>query len=179
MATRLDTINPAEASGKAAEVFGQIRKAIGKVPNAYATIGTHSPEGLAAMLGVDAVIASSTLDKADVEAIRLVVSETVGCDYCVVAHTMIGKMVGLSQDAMKQIRSGRATGDAKRDALVTFVQTLVTTRGTIPAEALSAVLSAGFTQQQVIETMLVVASITFTNVVNRVNDTTLDFPAAD
>lgn len=179
MTTRLNTINAADASGKAAEVFGQISKAMGKVPNAYATIGTHSPEALAAMLGVDAVIASSTLDKADREAIRLVVSETAGCDYCVAAHTMLGKMVGLSREAMKQIRAGVATGDTKRDALVAFARTLVTTRGTMPAEALNALLSIGYTQRQVIESMLVVASITFTNVVNRVNDTTLDFPAVE
>ncbi|REG49084.1 putative peroxidase-related enzyme [Paraburkholderia sp. BL6669N2] len=179
MATRLNTINPADASGKAAELFGQISKAMGKVPNAYATIGTNNPEALAAMLDVDAVIASSTLDKADREAIRLIVSETAGCDYCIAAHTMLGKKVGLSQEAMKQIRAGVATGDAKRDALVTFVRTLATTRGTVPLQTLDALLSAGYTERQVIETMLVVASITFTNVVNRVNDTTLDFPPVE
>ncbi|MGF6553041.1 carboxymuconolactone decarboxylase family protein [Paraburkholderia youngii] len=179
MTTRLTTIYPADASGQAAEVFAHIKKAMGKVPNAYATIGTHSPAGLAAMLGVDTVIASSSLDKADIEAVRLAVSEAAGCDYCVAAHTMLGKMTGLSTDAMKQIRAGLPTGNAKRDALVAFVRTIVTTRGTLPAQTLDALLSAGYTHTNVIEIMLVVASITFTNVVNRVNDTTLDFPAVD
>lgn len=49
----------------------------------------------------------------------------------------------------------------------------------MPAAVLDAMLEAGLTERQVIETILVVTSITFTNLVNRVNDTTLDFPAVD
>ncbi|HDR9154543.1 TPA: carboxymuconolactone decarboxylase family protein [Burkholderia vietnamiensis] len=177
--TRLTTLKPSEATGETAVVFNQIKAAIGKVPNAYATIGTHSPAGLAAMLNVDAAIAASSLEQADVEAVRLAVSALSGCDYCLAAHTMIGKMAGLAPAAMKQIRAGHATGDARRDALLAFVRSIVTSRDTVPAAVLDAVLEAGFTERQVIETILVVTSITFTNLVNRVNDTTLDFPAVD
>jgi alkylhydroperoxidase family enzyme len=95
----------------------------------------------------------------------------------VAAHTLKGKLAGLSSDDMKQVRAGVATGDAKRDALVTFVQTLVGTRGTVPEAALDAVRAAGYTDRQIIEINLAIASITFTNLVNRVNDTTIDFPA--
>jgi uncharacterized peroxidase-related enzyme len=176
--SRLSTINPQEATGATAEVFAKIKKAVGKVPNAYATIGTHSPAALGALLGVEAVLASSSLAKSDIEVIKLAVSEVAGCDYCLAAHTLTGKFAGLSQDTMKQVRAGTETGDAKRDALVRFVRTLVTTHGTVPADELDAVRAAGYSEQQVIEVILAIASITFTNLVNRVNDTTLDFPAA-
>jgi alkylhydroperoxidase family enzyme len=53
----------------------------------------------------------------------------------------------------------------------------VKTSGTVDYAELNAVREAGYTEQQVIEVCLAVASITFTNLVNRVNDTTLDFPA--
>ncbi|KVE00006.1 alkylhydroperoxidase [Burkholderia vietnamiensis] len=175
--SRLTTIRPEEATGAAAEVFAKIKKAVGKVPNAYATIGTHSPEALGAALAFDAAVAASTLGKADIEVIKLAVSEHVGCDYCVAAHTLMGKLAGLSSDAMKQVRAGAATGDAKRDALVTYVRTLVGTRGTVLEAAVDAVRAAGYTERQLIEISLAIASITFTNLVNRVNDTTLDFPA--
>jgi uncharacterized peroxidase-related enzyme len=174
--SRLTTIRPEEATGAAAEVFAKIKKAAGKVPNAYATVGTHSPEALSAALAFDAAVAASTLGKADIEVIKLVVSEYVGCDYCVAAHTLMGKVAGLSGDDMKQVRAGVATGDAKRDALVTYVRTLVGTRGTVPEAVVDAVRAAGYTERQIIEINLAIASITFTNLVNRVNDTTLDFP---
>jgi len=176
---RLTTIRPEEATGRAAEVFAKIRKAVGKVPNAYATIGTHSPEALSAALAFDAAVAASTLDKADIEVIKLAVSEYVGCDYCVAAHTLMGKLAGLSADEMKHVRAGSATGDAERDALVTYVRTLIGTRGTVSKPAIDAVRAAGYTERQLIEINLAIASITFTNLVNRVNDTTLDFPTVN
>ncbi len=175
----LSSLAPADATGATADVFAKIRKAVGKVPNAYATIGTHAPEGLAAILGVEAVLAAGTLSKAEIEAVKLAVSENAGCDYCLAAHTLAGKFAGLSPEAMRQIRAGAPSGDAKRDALVAFVRTLVTTRGTVPAEALDAFLAAGYTERQVMEVSLAIASITFTNLVNRANDTTLDFPAVE
>lgn len=175
--SRLTAIKPEEATGAAAEVFAKIRKAVGKVPNAYATIGTHSPEALGAMLGVEAVLAGGSLSKADIETIKLAVSEVAGCDYCVAAHTLTGKFAGLTPEAMKQVRAGEATGDGKRDALVRFVRTLVLTHGTVPQSDVNAVKEAGYTERQIVETALAIASITFTNLVNRVNDTTLDFPA--
>lgn len=109
--------------------------------------------------------------------IKLVVSEYAGCDYCVAAHTLMGKLAGLTSDQMKQVRTGAATGDAARDALVAYVRTLVGTHGTVPAEVVDAIRAAGYTERQLIEINLAIASITFTNLVNRVNDTTLDFPA--
>lgn len=175
--SRLSTLAVADATGSTAELFTKIRKAVGKVPNAYATIGTHHPEALAAMLGIDAILAGGTLSKAEIETIKLAVSENAGCDYCIAAHTLAGKFAGLSPEAMRQIRAGEPTGDVKRDALVAYVRSVVSTRGTVPAEQLDHFIAAGFTERQVIEVSLAIASITFTNLVNRANGTTLDFPA--
>ncbi|WP_322005081.1 carboxymuconolactone decarboxylase family protein [Paraburkholderia tropica] len=175
--SRLSSIKPEEATGVAADVFAKIRKAVGKVPNAYATIGTHSPEALASIFGVEAVLAGGALSKPDIEAVKLAVSEVAGCDYCLAAHTLAGKFAGLAPETMKQIRAGDASGDAKRDALVHFVRLLVQTRGTVAEAEVQAIRAAGYTERQIVEIALAIASITFTNLVNRINDTTLDFPA--
>jgi uncharacterized peroxidase-related enzyme len=172
--SRLSSIKPEAATGEAAELFAKIRKAVGKVPNAYATIGTHSPAALCSMLATDAAVASGALSKTE---IKLAVSEVAGCDYCVAAHTLVGKIAGLSPDTMKQVRAGESTGDAKRDALVRFVRALVGTRGTVPEREVDAVREAGYSERQLIEIALTISSITFTNLVNRMNDTTIDFPA--
>jgi uncharacterized peroxidase-related enzyme len=175
--SRFLTLKPEVATGEAAELFTKIRKSIGKVPNAYATIGTHSPAALGAMLATEAVIASGALSKADIETIKLAVSEVAGCDYCIAAHTLAGKFAGLSPDTMKQVRAGEPSGEAQRDALVRFVRVLVGTRGTVPASEVDAIREAGYSERQLIEIALTVSSITFTNLVNRINDTTIDFPA--
>jgi uncharacterized peroxidase-related enzyme len=175
---RITTPAVETATGATAEVFAQIKKAAGKVPNTYAAIGAHSPAALKAMLNADAVLAAGSLSKQDQETIKLAVSAAVGCDYCEAAHSMLGKLAGLKPDALKPIRAGSPTGDAKRDALVRFVRQLVLTHGTVSDEAFQAIKAAGYTDAQLVDISLALAVITFTNVFNRINDTTLDFPAA-
>ena len=176
--SRLSVIKPEEATGQAQELFATLKKKVGRVPNAYLTIGSHSPAALATMLGADGVLAAGELVPADVEAIKLTVSELTGCDYCVAAHTVVGKLAGLSADEMRQIRSGLPTGNEQRDALVRFARQVATTSGTVPQTELAEFREAGYSEKEVIETLLAIAAITFTNLVNRVNDTIVDFPQA-
>src|SRR5919106_1432067 len=92
-------------------------------PAVESATGALRPAALKAVLDAEAVLAKGTLDRKDQETIKLTVSEVTGCDYCTAAHSVLGKLAGLKPDALKQIRSGEPTGDAKRDALVRFVRT--------------------------------------------------------
>jgi uncharacterized peroxidase-related enzyme len=175
--SRLSQLDIKEATGVTAELFATIKRAAGRVPNAYAAIGTHSPAVLGAAIAGDTVLAKSSLEKADVEAIKLAVSELAGCDYCAAAHTAVGKLVGLTQEQTQHIRAGEATGNAKRDALVHFVRTLASGHGTLDEKELNAVREAGYSDAQVVDALFAMSVINFTNLFNRVNDTTLDFPA--
>jgi uncharacterized peroxidase-related enzyme len=165
------------ATGATAEIYSQIKKATGSVPNTYAAIGAHGPAALKAMLAADAVLASGTLAKRDQETVKLVVSGVTGCDYCEAAHSLLGKLAGLKPDELKKIRDGQPTGDAKRDALVRFVRTLAETSGTVSDDDFAAIKAAGYTDAQLVDISLAFATIIFTNVFNRINDTEIDFPA--
>ncbi|PTB21920.1 alkylhydroperoxidase [Trinickia symbiotica] len=165
------------ATGANAEVFAQVKKATGgSVPNLFATLGHVAPGTLSAYLNAEAVLTGASLSKQDLETIKLAVSELTGCGYCVAAHTMLGKFAGLRPEVLKQIRAGEPTGDAKRDALVRFVRTLVGTRGEISAADFDAIRTAGYSDTQLADISLAIALITFTNTFNRINDTDVDFP---
>src|SRR5258707_15628398 len=107
--SRIPTPALVTATGATAEVYAQVKKAVGSVPNTFATIGAHGPAALKAILQADGVLAASTLSKQDQETIKLVVSEVAGCDYCVAAHSLLGKLTGLKPDVLKQIRAGQPT----------------------------------------------------------------------
>ena len=175
--SRLHTITPTEASGRAAELFGAIKGAMGMVPNAYAAIGANSPVALEAALNLDGALRKGSLSARQIEVIKLAVSAQAGCDYCVAAHSLVGKRAGLSVEALKALRTNAPTGDAAIDALANFVRRVAGTVGTVPAGVLAEVKQAGYSDAQVVDALLTVASITFTNLFNRVNDTTVDFPA--
>ncbi|EIL91539.1 carboxymuconolactone decarboxylase family protein [Rhodanobacter spathiphylli] len=176
--TRLHTVAPDQAGQEAAELFGIVKRNIGKVPNVYATIGSNAPAVLAHMLDTGATLAKSSLSRREQEAINLAVSEATGCDYCVAAHTMTGKMAGYTAEQTRELRSGAYVEDARIDALVKFALQLVQQRGTLDAAAVDALKAAGFDDRQLVEIPLVVSAILLTNMVNRINDTTLDFPRA-
>lgn len=176
---RINTPAVDSATGETAEVFAQVKKAAGSVPNTYAAIGALGPAALEAILAAEGVLAAGTLDKKDRETIKLVVSQVAGCDYCVVAHSLLGKAAGLKPDTLGRLRSGQPTGDARRDALVRFVRSLTETSGTISAAQFEAIKIAGYTDAQLVEISLAISLITFTNVFNRINDTSIDFPDID
>jgi uncharacterized peroxidase-related enzyme len=176
---RLHTVVLSEATGRAAELFSAVKSTVGKVPNSYVGIGGNSPVALEAVLNLEASLKKSSLSTLDIEVIKLVVSQTTGCDYCLAAHTLMGKKIGMSREAILAVRQAKPSGDARNDALAKFTLHLLTTSGTVPADVVAAVKQAGVTDAQIVDLTMAVASITFTNLFNRINDTTLDFPAAD
>src|SRR6201997_3934721 len=122
--SRLPVPTLESATGATAEIYAQIKKSIGNVPNTFAAIGAHGPAALKAMLAADAVLASGSLSKRDQETIKLVVSGVVGCDYCEAAHSLLSYFAALKPDEIKNIRDGKPTGHIKRDALVRFVRSI-------------------------------------------------------
>jgi len=175
--SRIEVPSIEAATGASAEVYAQIKTAIGNVPNTFAAIGAHGPASLKAVLAADSVLATGTLSKQDQQVIKLLVSSVAGCDYCVAAHSLLGKMEGLSSAALRQVRTGEPSGDVRRDALIRFVRLLVRTTGTVDQAEFAAIKAAGYTDAQLVEISLAIAITMFTNVFNRINDTAIDFPA--
>lgn len=167
------------ATGATAEVYGQIKKAVGSIPNTFLAIGAHGPAALKAILQADGILKSGSLSKSDQETVKLVASTVAGCDYCVAAHSLLGKLTGLTPETLSQLRAGRSTGDARRDALARFVRVLTESHGTISDADFAAIRDAGYTDAQLVEISLAIAVTAFTNVFNRINDTAIDFPAVD
>jgi uncharacterized peroxidase-related enzyme len=175
--SRLSVPNLESDAGPSGQVYAQIKKAIGSVPNTFAAIAAHGPAALKSVLAADTVLASGSLSKRDQETIKLVISGVAGCDYCVAAHSLLGKLAGLKPEELKNIRDRRATGDDKRDALIHFVRKLAQSSGTVSDEEFAAIKAAGYSDAQLVEISLAFATTVFTNVFNRINDTEIDFPA--
>src|SRR5260221_6884690 len=175
--SRLSVPNLESDAGPSGQIYAQIKKAIGSVPNTFAAIAAHGPAALKAVLAADTVLAGGSLTKRDQEVVKLVISAAGGCDYCVAAHNHLAKLAGLKPEVLKQVREAQPTGDAKRDALVGFVRKLAQSSGTVSDEDFAAIKAAGYSDAQLVEISLAFATTVFTNVFNRINDTEIDFPA--
>ena len=174
--SRITAIDPATATGQTAALFTAVKSKLGVVPNLMRTLG-HSAAALEAYLGFSGTLATGALPAKTREQIALAVAEQNACDYCLAAHSLIGKGAGLTPDAILAARRATAA-DAKTDALLKFASAVVTTRGLVPDEALVAVRTAGASDAEIVETVAHVALNILTNYTNHVAQTVVDFPKA-
>jgi uncharacterized peroxidase-related enzyme len=152
-----------------------VKKQIGSVPNLFRLVA-QSPASLEGYLGLNTALGKGALPAATRERIALAVAQLNGCSYCLSAHTHIGKTLAHLDDA--EIAANRAGGstDPKADAAVRFASKVALERGHVSDADLAALKLAGYSDAQAIEIVLHVALNTWTNYVNEVFKTDIDFP---
>ena len=173
---RLNTIDPATTSNPAVQqIFQGPLK--GKELNIFKGMA-NSAAVLNGYLGIAGALSKASLSAKEQEVIHLAVSQDNNCDYCLAAHTTIGKGAGLTEAQTIGARQGHIEGDAKLDALAKFALALHTKKGFVEDSDLQAFRAAGYNDGAIAEVTLVYGLATFTNFFNHVNDTAIDFPAA-
>ena len=152
-----------------------IQKSIGFVPNIFRLVA-NSPAVLSAFTGFQVAL-SKTLDVKTRERIALAVAEVNGCGYCLSAHTYLGlNLAKISPEEIALNRKG-TSADAKANAAVSFAARIAEARGHVSDADLATVRAAGFSDAQIVEIVALVAENTFTNYLNEVARTDIDFPA--
>ena len=155
-----------------------VHKQLGVVPNLFRVVA-NSPAALAGYLQLNAASAQGGLDAATRERIALAVAEINGCGYCLSAHAYLGRNMAKLDDAEIAANRNGASNDPKADAAVRFAAAAVRQRGHLSDEQIKAVRDAGYSDAQLLDVLLAVALNTFTNYVNEVARTEVDFPAVE
>lgn len=151
-----------------------VKSQLGVVPNLFRLIG-NSPKVLEGFLGFGGALAK-TLDVKTRERIALAVAEVNGCDYCLSAHTYIAtNMAGLDAEEVSLARSGQSS-NTRANAAVAFAAKVASTRGRVEDADVINVKNAGYTDGQIVEIVAIVAENFFTNILNNVAETEIDFP---
>jgi uncharacterized peroxidase-related enzyme len=156
-------------------LFDNLKKMVSFVPNLYATFA-YSATALGTYLALQN--AKSSLTSKQREVVNLVVSQVNDCEYCLAAHTAVGKMVGFTDGQILEIRSGRAAFDPKLDALARFVREVAEKRGKVSDASTEAFLDAGWTKGAVVDVIMAVGDKIISNYLHGVTKVAVDFPAA-
>ena len=172
--SRIPALDPADASPKAKPMLDAVNKLLGVTPNMF-KVAAQSPATLEGLLGLNGALARGTFNARTREAISLAVAEANGCDYCLSAHTALGQRAGLSVADIAAARAGRAD-DAKTAALVRFARALTLNRGQASDADLAALRQEGLDDGQIIEAVGNTVVNIFTNTLNLVAGTEIDFP---
>lgn len=171
---RLTAVSPDTATGEAKALLDGVQKSLGMAPNIVRTLA-NSPAALNGYLSFTGALAKGDLPQRLREQIALVVAETNGCDYCLSAHSAIGKKAGLSADEIERSRGAEAS-DQKAQAALVFAQKLVEDRGRVADADLEPVRQAGYDEGEIAEIVANVALNLYTNYFNHVADPEVDFP---
>ena len=172
--SRLIAIDPATASGKAKDLLTAVKGKMGLVPN-MTRVMANSPAVLEGYLSFSGALSGGLLDAQTRERLALVTAQQNQCDYCLSAHSAIGKMVGLNPQQIAASRDGKAE-TPKTTAALAFSQRVLETRGAISTGDLAAVREAGFNDGEIAEIIAHVALNIFTNYFNKAAEVDIDFP---
>ncbi len=152
-----------------------IHAAFGATPNMFRAVA-NSPAALKSMWGSFGALGSGVLGAKLGEQIAVAVADCNACEYCLSAHTALGRKAGASAEEMSAAQGGESA-DPKAAAALRFALKLVNERGQVGDADVQALRSAGFGDEEVVEILAHVALNLFTNYVNVALAVPLDFPA--
>ena len=175
--SRIPTPMSIETSPAASKPFLEaVNKMLGSVPNLFRMVG-NSPAALEGYLGLNGALAKGKLDAKTRERIALAVAEANSCNYCLAAHTYLGKNLAKLDDVEIAANRHGTSSDAKASAAVHFATRVIEVRGHVSDSDLKSIKDAGYSDAEIIEIVSHVALNTLTNFINNVTDTDIDFPA--
>jgi uncharacterized peroxidase-related enzyme len=157
-------------------IFDNLEKALGFVPNLYATYA-YSDTALENYLNFSN--AKTSLSAKEREVVNLAVSEVNQCLYCLSAHTAIGKMNGFSDEQILELRLGKASFDNKLDALARLAKNISENRGATDREVLENYFNAGYSKGSLIDVISLVGDKTISNYIHKTTQIPVDFPVVE
>ncbi|MGY0407750.1 MAG: carboxymuconolactone decarboxylase family protein [Polaribacter sp.] len=164
-----------EVSSNNQTIFDNLKKAVGFVPNIYATVA-YSETALGNYLPFES--AKSSLSNKEKEVINLITSQVNGCRYCQSAHTAIGKLNGFTDQQILELRQGFFSSDKKYDALVKTTKQITLNKGKIDDVTLETFFNTGYTKGSLVDIILAVNAISVTNYLHNLTQVEIDFPIA-
>ncbi|CAG1013444.1 MAG: carboxymuconolactone decarboxylase family protein [Rhizobiaceae bacterium] len=171
---RITQISDAAANPEAAALFTAIKGKIGMVPNLY-RVAANQPAVLTGLLSLGEALGRGGFDARTREAIALAVAGANACDYCASAHSAISAGLKVAPEAVKAHLAGRAD-DPRTAAILKLAVAIVAAKGLVADADLDAARDAGLTEADIVEAVANVVANIFTNYLNHVAATDIDFP---
>ncbi len=175
--SRIPAVDPASATGPVKTMLDGVHRGLGMTPNMF-RVAAQSPATLEALTSLFGAVSKGRFNAKTREAIALTVSEIDRCDYCLSAHSALGKGAGLAPEDLDKARSAEAS-DPKLAALLALARQITEKRGRVTDAEVAAGRRAGLEDAEILELVTNVALTTFTNYMNEVASTEIDFPVVN
>jgi uncharacterized peroxidase-related enzyme len=169
----LPLLTPDEATPEARAQLLAAKKAMGMLPNLYRVVG-NSPASLTGYAGFSDALDHGQLPKRTREQIALMVAATNGCENCLATHRVTGRIAKLGTAEISEAEAGRAA-DPREAAALSLAAAMLAQIGNVDDATLAAARAAGWSDGDIVEVAAHVALNQFTNMINRLARTPIDF----
>lgn len=176
MENRIKLLNQSECSEESQQLLNQVQQKFGSIPNIFKMMA-HSPAVLKSYLAFSSALSEGKLCAQIQERIALLIAQENDCEYCLAAHSTLGKNAGLSEEEIMHARQAKSE-DSKALAALRFAKSVFLYSGEVEDSELEAVRQAGFSEEEILEIIAAVSLNVLTNSLNNVAETKLDFPRA-
>lgn len=174
---RINIVTPESANAEQAALYTAIQSKLGMVPN-FLKVFANSPAALKAFLGLHGIAGDGSLDAQTRERIALALAQQNSCEYCLSAHTAIGRKVGLNGAEIEANRAGTSQ-DAKAAVAVRFARSLVANMGEVTTAELIEMREAGYSESDIVEVITHVGMNILTNMLGKAGRVDIDFPKVE
>ncbi|GJL94548.1 MAG: alkyl hydroperoxide reductase AhpD [Hyphococcus sp.] len=175
--SRITKVSDETASPAAEDLLGAIKTKVGMVPNLYRVLA-NQPAALSGLLQLNEELGKGAFNAQTREAIALTVAGANSCDYCASAHSAISKSLNVDASEITSRLNGHSS-DPKLNAILALSTAIVEKRGFANDADLSSARQAGLNDSDIVETVANVVANIFTNYVNHVAQTEIDFPVVE
>lgn len=175
--SRLNVVTNENANAEQQALLQAIQSQLGMVPN-FLKVFANSPAALRAFLGLHGIAGEGSLEAQTRERIALALAQQNACQYCVSAHTAIGRKAGLDAAEIEANRAG-SSRDARAAAAVSFAKALAEHNGEVTTAEIFAVRDAGYSDAEIVEIITHVGLNVLTNILGKASRVEIDFPKVE
>jgi uncharacterized peroxidase-related enzyme len=172
--SRVPLLQADQAQPHARVLLDQIQGAFGATPNMFKAVA-NSPAALQSMWSAFGALSTGVIPARLGEQIAVAVADRNACEYCLAAHTALGRKAGATAEEMRAAQMGESA-DARTAAALRFALKLVHERGQVADVDVMALRDVGFSDGEIVEILAHVALNLFTNYVNVAFAVPVDFP---
>ncbi|MCC7309800.1 MAG: peroxidase-related enzyme [Sulfuritalea sp.] len=174
---RINLVTNESANAEQKALLDAIQSQLGMVPN-FLKVFANSPEALKAFLGLHGIANAGSLDPQTRERIALALAQQNSCEYCLSAHSAIGRKAGLDNAEIAANRTGTSQ-DAKAAVAVKFARSLVEHTGEVTTAELLEMRNAGYSEADIVEVITHVGMNILTNILGKAGRVDIDFPKVE
>jgi len=174
---RINLVTNESANAEQKTLLDAIQSQLGMVPN-FLKVFANSPDALKAFLGLHGIANAGSLDPQTRERIALALAQQNSCEYCLSAHSAIGRKAGLDNAEIAANRAGTSQ-DAKAAVAVKFARSLVEHTGEVTTAELLEMRNAGYSEADIVEVITHVGMNILTNILGKAGRVDIDFPKVE